>query len=348
MSEDLAREDSKRNRMGVAGFVISILVLVGFILLYFFGVIVAVGFFALSVAGLIVSAVGLSKKPRVFAILGLVISLIAGSVWALMGVVYFTFAGGGGFTLTTGDLSSFTFKTLAAEVWMTADSEGRKLGKKPPPTEKSGSLPEAQWANPNGKPVTLEITWARDGSDFLVTVTPKAPLPKGVTAKPVTARVLSDGEVAFSMTQMREWNSTLADSDWGEMTTVFSLVLDALEKDVSTVTTWAKAHDGKLPDTKAGQGLINKSVVSVDVEGITFQVNTEKYKEMPNDRFMVELMMKEIGRDGKESENSKMSAEFTAQGLYIDPIASFFQSSGYGSPAKTDAGTTKGVESSEH
>ena len=225
MSEDLAQEEPKHNRIGAAGFIISILVLVGFFSLYFIGVIVAVGFLALSVAGLIVSAVGLSKNPKVFAGLGLAISLIAGSVWAVMTFLYFIFAGGGGFTLTTEDLSSFTFKTLAAEVWMTADTAGRKLGENPPPTEKAGSLPDAQWANPNGKPVTLEITWVRDSSDFLVTVTPKAPLPTGVTAKPVTARVLSDGKVGFSMAQMREWNSTLSGSDWGEMTTVFSLVV---------------------------------------------------------------------------------------------------------------------------
>ena len=286
----------EKNGFGTAGFIVSLVSIVGL------GI--------LSILGLGLSVMGLMKKPRGLAAGGLIISVLTGIAWggAYYGIyqLYFSILG--------------AFKpSLAATVWVYAEEQAKSIADDPPQTE-SGTLPSLYWEDPQGMRVKLPVSWIRTGEDFLVTVDTEPPLPKDTAAVSATFRVLPDGELALGFPELRAWNKTNDSSLLKLFSPMFEGIMDALEPDVKSIVAWSKENEGKLPDEEQASSLMLRfpRTFTMSTSG-TFRVNSLKYEDKGDGRFVLNLDFNSANMEATNT-NSLINAEFTSEGLLVDPL----------------------------
>jgi hypothetical protein len=294
--KEIKSSSPDKNGFGTAGFIVSLVSIVGLGLL--------------SILGMGLSIVGLMKKPRGLATGGLIISVLTGVAWggAYYGVyqLYFSILG--------------AFKpSLAATVWIYAEEQATSIADDPPETD-SGALPTLYWEDPQGMRVKLPVSWIRSGEDFLVTVDTEPPLPKDTTPVSATFRVLPDGELALGFPELRDWNKTNDSSLLRLFAPMFEGIMDALEPDVKSIVAWSKKNEGKLPDEEQASSLMLRFPRTLKMgTSDSFRVNSLTYEDKGNGRFLLKLDFNATNMEATKT-NSVINAEFTSEGLLVDPL----------------------------
>ena len=190
------------NKVGFAGFIISLVSIFGCGLL--------------SVVGVIVSLVGLKNKPRGLAIAGVFISILTAGLWAFASVLIYQ-----------GVIMSIEMSQtpLQVAVWEYAQRVAGEYGGQEYIGD-SGTLPiphhildtrDFQVKSFTPAPtMAFESTWKRDGEDLLFTVAPVNP-PPGEDVPSATLRVLPAGIVVADFKTMREMLASNANTWLGAM-----------------------------------------------------------------------------------------------------------------------------------
>lgn len=296
MEEAKSRSPEEKNGFGTAGFIVSLVSIVGLGLL--------------SILGMGLSIVGLMKKPRGLATGGLIISVLTGVAW---GGAYYGF-----YQLYFSIMGAFK-PSLAATVWVYAEEQAKSIADDPPET-KSGTLPTLYWEDPEGMRVKLPVSWIRSGEDFLVTVDTEPPLPKNITPISATFRVLPDGELALGFPELRAWNKTNDSSLLKLFSPMFEGIMDALEPDVKSIVAWSKENEGKLPDEEQASSLMLRFPRTLKMSNSdSFRVNSLTYEDKGNGRFVLNLDFNAANMEATNT-NSVINAEFTSEGLLVDPL----------------------------
>lgn len=294
------QQEEPSNKVGLVGFIISLVSIIGC------GV--------LSIVGVIVSLVGLFKKPRGLAITGLCLSLATTAGWIGIGVLVFK---------AVGTAISMSGTPLAASMWLDADLASYTL-KKNWPEGSSGTLPATYW-DYEGARLVLATTWKRDGEDILITVAPRNQLPEGVVGPPATLRLLPDGKTVADFAKARAIlaanANTWASAFLGPITDEF---LNQLEVDVKAITAWSDANDGALPDTKTGQSILSKMLRTTNIMknnrvsgGLT--MTTLTYVRVSDEYF--ELKASYDAKYNDTNSSRTVTSEFTVDGKMIDPVS---------------------------
>ena len=295
-TEDVVSSTPEKNGFGTAGFIVSLVSIIGLGLL--------------SILGVGLSIVGLMKKPRGLATGGLIISVLTGIAWggAYYGIyqLYFSILG--------------AFKpSLAATVWVYAEEQAESIAEDPPETE-SGSLPTLFWESPEGMRVNLPVSWQRSGEDFLVTVDAEPPLPEDTKPVSATFRVLPDGELALGFPELRAWNKSNDSSLLKLFTPMFAGIIDALEPDVKSIVDWSRENEGKLPDAEQVNKLMQRFPRTFNISSSgTFRVNSMTYEDKGDGRFSLKLDFNASNMEATNTD-SVIDAEFTSEGLLVDPL----------------------------
>ena len=292
-------QEAPSNKVGLVGFIISLVSIIGC------GV--------LSLLGVIVSLVGLFKKPRGLAITGLCLSLATTVGWIGIGVVIYK---------AVDTAISMSGTSLAASMWIDADLAAYTLAKDPLEGS-SGKLPSTSW-DYEGARLVLASTWKRDGEDILITVAPKNQLPEGVVGPPATLRLLPDGKTVANFAKVRTILATNANT-WtsaflGPITDEF---LNQLEVDVKAITAWSDANDGVLPDTNTGQSILSKMLRTTNIMKNNrvsggFTMTTLTYVRVSDGYFKLKASYDAKYNDTSSSRS--VTCEFTVDGKMADPV----------------------------
>lgn len=133
------------NGMGIAGFVVSLLGLLGG----------CFGGFLLSPLGLIFSIIGMRRPPKGLAIAGLVMGII-GSLWLAIAVIFMgglaAAAGGGAFAMAKDGMAMVRVKTNVQSFYATKQRLPADM------TELVAAYPDTPTADRNGTPLQVDFT----------------------------------------------------------------------------------------------------------------------------------------------------------------------------------------------
>lgn len=293
------------NKVGVAGFIISLVSIFGCGLL--------------SIVGVIVSLIGLKNKPRGLAIAGVFISILTAGLWVFAAVLIYQ-----GVIMGI----QMTQKPLQVAVWEHAQWVAGEYGDQEYIGD-SGTLPippdildtrDFQVKSFTSAPtMAFETTWKRDGEDLLFTVAPVNP-PPGEDVPSATLRVLPGGIVVADFKTMRKMLASNANTWLGAMMgPIAEGVLDQLEGDVKTIMDWKANNGGKLPLDAVALEILPTMPRTTNLK-TSGKVTMTSLTYIRISDFLFELDFTFTGRNAQTSVTMSSSITFTNEGLVVDPV----------------------------
>lgn len=293
----------EKNRVGLAGFIIA--------------AVSCIGCGVLSIVGFVVSLVGCFKKPRGFAVTGVVLSLVTAAGWTVIGVAVYRGVIGVATTLRM---------PLQAAIGFEANTAAQHLAETQPDGA-SGTVSNVKWSGPQDIKVPLAVDWDKVGDRYRVHVQPEGGVPSGQTGDMVTMWVLPGGDVAMSLEEMDACaHANRSSLIGGVLADMLLGLIQQVTPDIDAITAWSKDHENEAPPDEEGTKLLvttpGKQTFDLgDGKTVDLTVKTIKYHTLASGEFALRISF--TAKTNFTSQSSTRSFTFTPDGLMVDPFGVF-------------------------